>query len=256
MAVLSSRLYFGHVMHQRLKPFRHGFRYRVFTLFLDLDELDSLGTACKILSHNRFNVFGIDDRDHAARDGAPIRPWVEKHARDKGIDLAGGKIFMLCFPRLFGYVFNPLTIYFCKDRDGRLAALLYEVKNTFGEQHGYLLTAEEGAAGAPVQHSHDKHFYVSPFIEMKAAYHFTVKEPGGKLSVMIRQKDDVGDDVLLATWTGRKAPLSTRYLLLALVLFPFQAFHVMLAIHWQALKIWLKGGRYYSRPRVPEKEVS
>lgn len=250
---MTSCIYFGHVMHQRMKPFRHGFRYRIFTLLIDLDELPELQKKIGIISYNKFNIFGIYDRDHASRDGQPIRPWVLKHAREKGVDLDGGKIHMLCFPRLFGYVFNPLTIYFCKNREGRLAAVFYEVKNTFGEQHSYFLTAPEGEAA--VQHDHPKNFYVSPFIPMEAHYHFTVKDPGDRLSVLIRQKDKEGD-LLLATWTGRKSPLNRTHLVRALVLFPFQAFYVMFAIHWQALKIGLKGGRYYSRPKMPDKEVS
>ena len=159
-----SSIYFGHVMHQRMKPFRHGFRYRIFTLLVDLDELPALAKKTGVLSHNRFNIFSICDKDHGTRDGNPLKPWVLKHAREKGIDLDGGKIYMLCFPRLFGYVFNPLTIYFCEDRVKNLAAVLYEVKNTFGEQHGYFLRASEGEA--PVRHDHPKHFYVSPFIPM------------------------------------------------------------------------------------------
>jgi uncharacterized protein len=251
---MNSCMYFGHVMHLRMKPFRHGFRYRVFTLLIDLDELPELQGNTGLLSHNRFNVFGLYDRDHATRDGRPIKDWVLKHAAEKGIDVAGGKIYMLCFPRLFGYVFNPITIYYCRNKAGRLAAMLYEVKNTFGEQHSYLLTAAE-AQGGPVRHDHPKHFYVSPFIEMATHYHFTVKDPGEKLSVLIRQKDAEGD-LLLAAWTGSRAALSGTSLLKALVLFPFQAFHVIFAIHWQALKIWLKGGRYYSRPKVPDRDVS
>jgi uncharacterized protein len=246
-------IYFGHVMHQRMKPFRHGFRYRVFTLLLDLDDLPELSKKTGFLSHNKWNIFSVFDKDHGTRDGQPLKPWVMKHARDKGVDLEGGTIYMLCFPRLFGYVFNPLTVYFCKNREGKFEAVLYEVKNTFGEQHGYFLKAIEG--DAPAQHDHAKHFYVSPFIPMEAHYHFTVREPDEKLSVLIRQKDAEGD-LLLATWTGRRAPLTKGNLLRALVLFPFQAFYVMFSIHWQALKIWLKGGRYYSRPKTPDREVS
>lgn len=251
---MNSCIYFGHVMHQRMRPFRHGFRYRVFTLYLDLDELPDIHKKTGLLSYNRFNVFSVYDRDHATRDGRPMKDWVLKNAAEKNVDLDGGKIYMLCFPRLFGYVFNPLTVYYCKDRAGRLTAILYEVKNTFGEQHGYFLPSPAAAEG-PVRQTHPKLFYVSPFIEMEAQYHFTVKDPGEKLSVLIRQKDRQGD-LLLAVWTGSRAALSRGNLVKALVLFPFQAFHVILAIHWQALKIWLKGGRYYSRPKVPDRDVS
>lgn len=250
---MPSAIYFGHVMHQRLRPFRHRFRYRVFTLYLDLDELPQLRQATKIMSYNRFNIFAINDADHARRDGSPIKPWVLEKAAQKGLDLAGGKVFMLCFPRLFGFVFNPLTVYYCHDAAGRLAAILYEVKNTFGDQHGYLLPVE--SRGQDIfQHSHLKTFHVSPFFDVAGQYDFTLRPPGDKLALMIRHKD-AGGDLLLATWNGRRADLTAAQLLKALILFPFQAFYVVFAIHWQALLIWLKGGKYYKRPAPPTGDI-
>jgi len=251
---MESRLYFGHVMHQRLKHFRHRLRYRIFTLYLDLDELPQLGEKTKILSYNTWNIFSIYDKDHAKRDGAPMKGWVTAHAKEFGVDLAGGKISVLCFPRLFGYVFNPLSIYFCKDASGKLAGILYEVKNTCGEQHGYFLKTEP-KGDAPLEHGHAKEFYVSPFIQMKAEYAFTVREPDDKLSVHIRQHTD-GSDLLMALWTGKRADLTFYNLMKSFILFPFQAFHVMWAIHWHALLIWLKGGKYYSRPPLQDRDVT
>jgi len=251
---MQSCVYFGSVMHQRLKPFRHRFRYRIFTLLLDLDELPALRRKTGIMSYNRFNIFGIYDRDHATRDGRPMKQWVMEKAVARGTDLSGGKIYMLCFPRLFGYVFNPLTVYFCQNSAGKLVAILYEVKNTFGDQHGYFLPVEYKGQEI-VQHAAMKIFHVSPFIDVAGSYHFTLREPGEKLALMIRHKDAEGD-LLLATWNGKRAALGTANLLKALFLFPFQAFYVVFAIHWQALRIWLKGGKYYSYPEPPHEDVS
>jgi len=242
-------------MHQRLRPFKHRFRYRIFTLLIDLDELDDLQRHGKIISGNRFNIFSIHDRDHARRDGSSAKTWVLAHAAQRGIDLANGKIFMLCFPRLFGYVFNPLTMYFCRDAAGNLAAILYEVKNTFGDQHGYFMPVEQRSGQDLFQHAHMKEFHVSPFLDIAGEYAFTVRDPGDKLSVLIRHKDEKGD-LLLATWNGKRAPLKLFYLLKALVLFPFQALTVVAAIHWQALLLWLKGAKFYSRPEPPRDDVS
>ncbi|MDE1153414.1 MAG: DUF1365 domain-containing protein [Micavibrio sp.] len=258
----NSCIYFGHVMHQRLRPFMHRFRYRIFSLLIDLDELESLQRHGKIISGNRFNIFSVYDRDHARRDGSSAKAWVLEHAAARGLDLAGGKIFMLCFPRLFGYVFNPLTMYFCRTANGDLAAILYEVKNTFGDQHGYFMPIDRQAmpidrqAGQDIfQHGHLKEFHVSPFLDVAGEYAFTVRDPAEKLSVLIRHKDDKGD-LLLATWNGRRAPLAAPQLLKALLLFPFQAMTVVLAIHWQALRLWLKGAKFYSRPQPPENDIT
>jgi DUF1365 family protein len=183
-----SCLYFGRVMHKRLQPFRHRLDYRVFSLYLDLDELPALTQRLRLFSHNRWNLFGFLDRDHGPRDGTALRPWIEGHLAEAGIELEGGAIRLLCFPRLLGYVFNPLSIWFCYHRSGRLAAMFYEVRNTFGEMHGYLIPVDPARApGAPILQSCDKGFYVSPFIGMAATYHFRLAEPDARLSVLIRQ---------------------------------------------------------------------
>ena len=252
--MMNSCIYFGGTTHQRLRPFRHGFRYRLFMLFIDLDELEQLQAQTKILSYNGFNIFGIYDRDHARRDGSSMKSWVLEHAARRGVDLTGGKVFMLAFPRLFGYVFNPLTMYFCRNAAGQLAAVLYEVKNTFGDQHGYFMpVTTEGEVVS--QHAHLKEFHVSPFLDIAGKYDFTLKDPGEKLALLIRHADDAGD-LLLATWNGRRAELNFWNLMRALVLFPFQAFYVVFAIHWQALILWIKGAKYHPHPAPPTDEVS
>lgn len=251
-----SCLYFGQVMHKRLRPFTHRFRYSVFSLFLDLDELPRLSRSLRLLSHNRFNVFSFHDRDHGARDGSALRPWAEAQLAAAGIDLEGGALRLICFPRILGYVFNPLSIWFCHHRDGSLRAIIYEVKNTFGEQHCYLIPIAEGNRDdKPILQSCDKRFYVSPFIEMASAYRFRLRQPGPTLSILIRQAVAEGE-ILLATLTGRRVAIDQGGLWRAFLRYPLMTAKVMAAIHWEALWIWRKGGRFYSRGAPPEQAVT
>jgi uncharacterized protein len=246
-------LYVGHVMHRRFGAVNRRFRYRIFSVFVDLDALDHLP---RLMSHNRFNLFGIDDRDHGARDGSPLRPWVERHLARAGIDIGGGRICLLALPRVVGYVFNPLSIFFCYAADGRLAALLYEVKNTFGQQHGYLLpVAADREPGTPIRQGCDKSFYVSPFLPMAAHYRFRVVEPDAGLAIVIRQTVDARDSLVVA-WTARRRPLSDATLLLAALAMPFVTLKVIAAIHWQALGLWRRGAPFHRRPAPPRDEVT
>lgn len=252
--MMQDGLYFGTVTHRRLRPFHHAFHYPVFYLWADLDRLPRLGL--RTLSHNRSNLFSFHDRDHGPRDGQPLRPWIEDALQQGGIDDVGGPIRVLCLPRVLGYVFNPLTIFFCYATSGRLLAVLYEVKNTFGGQHSYLLRVpEDRAPGAPIVQSCDKCFYVSPFIDMQAHYRFRVREPDDRLSVLIRETLPEGE-VLVAALTGRRRPLTDRLLLWTLLRYPFLTLKVMFAIHWQALRLWLKGARFHHDPGLPKHQIS
>ena len=255
-APAASALYFGKVMHKRLRPFVHGFTYRVFSLYLDLDELPRLDRRLRLFSHNRWNLFGFHDRDHGARDGAPLRPWIDGHLCAAGIELAGGPVRILCFPRVLGYVFNPLAIWFCYHADGGLRAILYEVSNTFGQSHGYLAPVPARRdARAPIDQSAIKRLYVSPFIGMVSRYDFRLAEPAERLAVTIRQWVPDGAQ-LLARQTGRRHALSDRALLRAFFAYPLMSLKVIGAIHWQALRLWIKGARLEERPAPPAREVT
>jgi len=252
----ASCLYRGEVMHRRLIPLRHRFVYRVFTMLLDLDEVPALSKRLKFFSHNRWNLFSYQDKDHGGRDGQPPRAWIEGHLRRAGIEPEGLKVFTHCFPRVLGYVFNPITIYFCQDPSGRPRAILYEVKNTFGEQHGYLIpVSPDWREGQPITQACDKAFHVSPFINMAARYRFRLKPPGEKFSILIRQSLEDGE-TLLATHTARREALSDGALLAILASYPFMTVKVMVAIHWEALKLWIKGARFHTKPEPPAEEVS
>lgn len=245
-----SCLYLGRVMHRRLRPCRHRFAYRVFSLLIDIDELPDLNRRLRLLRHNRAGLLGIYDRDHGPRDGTPLRPWIDGVLSAAGIDLAGGKVRLLCFPRLFGYVFNPLSVWFCHRRDGRLAAVLYEVSNTFGEHHHYLVRQDPPAApDAVIQQQSAKAFYVSPFCATDGDYGFRLRAPGARLSLAIRYGDRAGD-ILVAVHTGERRDLTDRALAGALIAHPLMTIKVIAAIHWQALQLWMKGVPLVPRPGI------
>ncbi|WP_193170653.1 DUF1365 domain-containing protein [Nisaea nitritireducens] len=252
----NSCLYRGMVTHARLIPFRHRFAYRVFSMLLDLEEIETLAGRLRLFSHNRFNLFSFFDRDHASRDGTPAREWVRQQLRSAGYDTVEGRVLIHCFPRIFGYVFNPLTIYFCHHEDGHLQAILYEVKNTFGQQHCYLIpVGPDQGDGGMIRQNCDKSFYVSPFMDMTATYRFRLKAPDEKLSILIRQDTPEGE-TLVATHTGTREAMTDRALLRMALLYPLLTAKVVAGIHWEALKLWIKGAVFHKRPEAPGEPVS
>ncbi|WP_282607251.1 DUF1365 domain-containing protein [Pelagibius sp. Alg239-R121] len=245
---IATCLYFGRVMHKRLRPFSHRFSYRTFAMLIDLEELPLLDRKLRFFSHNKPNVFSFFDKDHGQRDGTPPREWLDGQLAARGIDLEGGQVQVLCMPRMLGYVFNPLSIWFCRHRTGNLKAIVYEVRNTFGEHHTYVEAVDaKWQEGDALLQSCDKAFYVSPFIDMKARYNFRLKTPSKSLSVVIRQQIPEGE-LLIATQNGTRSRLTSLRLLSTLVRYPLMTFKVTGAIHWQALRLWLKGARLQPRP--------
>ncbi len=244
---LRSRIYEGVVMHQRLRPVRHAFRYRVFSLMLDLDELTDIAQTSRLLRIERPGILSFRARDHGARDGSPLKPWAEAQFAVAGID-GIARIELLCFPRLWGFVFNPLSVYFAYDAAGTLLGMLYEVKNTFGGQHAYVLPADADKRGTDgrIRHSVDKSFYVSPFIDMAAAYNFVVEPPGETLALIIRETDRDGV-FFTASQTGRRRPLTDRRLAACLARNLAMTFKVIGGIHVEALRLWLKGAPYHPK---------
>ena len=231
----ASALYTGMVAHKRLRPKRHKLRYRVFSLLLDLDEMP--GLKLRWLGVNRPGLLSFREADHG--DGGPLRPWVAARLAEAGI-VADGPVRLLCYPRMLGYVFNPLTVYFCHHGDGGLAAIIYEVHNTHGERHAYVLPGGEGT----VRHSCGKAFFVSPFMPMDCVYHFTISPPGETVSVGIVESDGKGT-LLTASFSGAREALSDAALLRAVLSHPLMTLKVTLAIHWEAVRLLLKGLRVY-----------
>jgi DUF1365 family protein len=260
-----SALYIGHVMHQRLRPARHRLRYRVFSLLLDLDELPALSRRLRLFSLNRFNLFSLHERDYGAGNGLGLRAHVEQQLRAAGLPL-GGAIHLLSMPRILGYAFNPLSVYFCHRPDGVLQAILYEVSNTFGERHSYFIevdeaersAASEGKSSTCITQECAKQFYVSPFLGLAMRYGFRIEPPRADrpgLSIGITASDAEGA-VLTAHFDARRQPLGDAALALAFFSHPLLTLKVVAAIHWEALRLWAKGVRLHARPPAPSCPVT
>ncbi|PGH57991.1 DUF1365 domain-containing protein [Azospirillum palustre] len=260
----ASGLYVGSVMHHRVKPVRHRLSYRVFSLLADLDELPLLDRELRLFAHNRFGLLGFRDRDFGPLGGMglggmgiDLKGWAEGQLAAAGIE-GGGPVRLLCFPRVLGFVFNPLCVWFCHRRDGTLAAVIHEVSNTFGQRHAYLIPAAAGPDGL-VRQRCDKGFYVSPFMDMETAYHFRIRPPGGlagePLAVSIRQTDAEGP-VLHAALTARRVELTDAAILGAWARHPLMTAKVVAGIHWEALHLWRKGLAIRPRPPAPAHPVT
>jgi uncharacterized protein len=248
-----STLYVGSVSHRRLRPKKHRLRYRVFWTLFDLDELPRLARRLLLFSHNRFNLFSFHDADHGDGRGVPLRNYVERELAAHHIDADGGSIKLLCMPRILGYVFNPISIYFCYRNDGSLAALLYEVRNTFGEMHSYLISVADQSN--VIRQCCAKDFHVSPFMDMEMNYDFRVTQPGNVVAAVVAASDRHGA-VLVASLAGRRRELTDAALALVFVTHPLLTLKVVGAIHWEALKLFLKGVRLRVRPPAPERALS
>ena len=244
---IKSAIFKGSVIHERLRPKRHRLRYNVFTMLIDLDELSDLDKDGLLFGHNRSAILSFFDRDHGPATDEALRPWVEARMRDAGLEPDGGAIRLLCYPRVFGYVFNPLSVYFCYRREGDLSAIVYEVCNTFGEMHAYVIRVSNKGRSV-IRQSCDKKMYVSPFMSMETKYHFRIVPPADRINIAIRQEDE--DGVLFAAaFSGEKSPFNRRTLTRCLVAFPFLTVKIIAAIHWEAFLLWAKGLKVF--PHTP-----
>jgi uncharacterized protein len=252
---MNSALYTGTVAHRRLRPRPHRLRYRVFSLLLDIDEIPALCARLRLFSHRRFNLFSFDERDHADGSGGSLRDWVEGRLGQAGLDLDGGPIRLLAMPRVLGYGFNPISVWFCYRRDGDLIALLHEVHNTFGERHTYLLPVAADDRATTISQSCAKTFHVSPFMAMDMRYDFRVHAPDETLSLAIRGSDADGP-LIVASLAARRNELTDAALLRAFVRTPLLTLKVIGGIHWEALRLWIKGIRLHARPPAPDHPVT
>ena len=244
MKPFNSCIYSGFVTHRRFKPKRHFFTYKTFSLLIDLNEIENLGKKIQFFSYNKFNILSFYDEDHGPRDGSSLVNWVKTTLADAKINIGLGTIKLLCYPRIFGYVFNPLSIYYCYDENLQLKAILYEVKNTFNEQHTYVFSVS--SSSNLILHKCNKKFYVSPFMEMKTFYNFRLLNPGKTLNVFIKQGDIEGT-LFTACQVGKKIEMSSKNLLFQFFLHPLMSFKVILAIHFEAFRLWIKGVKHVKR---------
>ena len=242
--------YRASVFHARLRPCARRFRYSVLSMLVDIDRLEEANRSSRIFSVVRFNLLGFNPVDHGPRDGTSVRTHVEALCESAGLSQKPCSIDLMCFPRILGFVFNPLSVYFCKDAGGRLVALVYEVRNTFGEIHNYVALAQADAKGFVDAHECEKSFYVSPFIDMGLRYRFLAQAPGETLGLKIIESD--GDGVLLtALLRGERLPMNAWRLARAAFDTPLAGFKVLAAIHWQAILLLCRGLHLRPRPAPP-----
>ena len=254
MTPLASGLYMGSVMHRRLRGRGHRLRYRLFMALLDLDEIDALSRRLRLFSKGRFNLFSLYARDYGDGTDTPLRGQIERHMRASGLTPDGGPIRLLTMPRMLGFAFNPISLFFCHALDGRLMAIHYEVNNTFGERHGYFLPVEDSSAATIRQHCL-KAMHVSPFIGMGLRYDFRVVPPGQGIALGITGSDAQGT-IITAAFTARRRGLNDRALALAFVAYPLLTLKVVAGIGWEALLLWLKGNGLHEHPKPPVQPVT
>ena len=243
--MINSNIYNGTVIHKRFKPKEHFFKYSVFSLLIDLSELDYLDKQVRFFSYNKINLLSFYDKDHGNRDGTSIIDWVKKNLNQNSISSENVKIKLLCYPRILGYVFNPLSVFYVYNNQDKLIAILYEVKNTFGEQHTYIFKINNGEK--LLQHNCLKKFHVSPFIEMDCKYFFRTLVPDKKMSVVIDQYDNNDDKLLYASQDGYMADFKSSELLKSYIKHPLMTFKIIIAIHFEAFKLWGKGIKFVKK---------
>ena len=243
--MINSNIYNGTVIHKRFKPKEHFFKYSVFSLLIDLSELDYLDKQVRFFSYNKINLISFYDKDHGNRDGTSIIDWVKKNLNQNSISSENVKIKLLCYPRILGYVFNPLSVFYVYNNQDKLIAILYEVKNTFGEQHTYIFKINNN--DKLLQHNCLKKFHVSPFIEMNCKYFFRTLVPDKKMSVVIDQYDNNDDKLLYASQDGYIADLKSSELLKSYIKHPLMTFKIIIAIHFEAFKLWSKGIKFIKK---------
>lgn len=267
---IASRLYACRVLHERLLPKRHRFSYRVFYLAIDLDELEALGRRLPLFSVNARNLFSLRESDylpteeplHNPREpsaggpsgaGLALKQRVLGFCAARGVSLgAGARVTLVTLPRMFGYAFNPVSFYLCRDASGATRCAIAEVTNTYRELKAYFLPQVPGRAGSPVFRARmAKHFYVSPFSGLDVEFDFEVREPGHTLAVRIDDFEG-GRRTLHSTLTGEARPLTGRALAASLFRYPLLTARVMALIHWQALRLWLKRVPHFPKASQPE----
>lgn len=242
---MRSSLYECSVMHHRKLPVRHRFQYRLFMFCLDLDEIDRLSKSRRFLSRNRWNLFSFNDRDHLQRGHDAVKENIIDLLRSEGINHEIGKIFLITHLRTFGYVFNPVSFYFCFDRSGKPLCAVAEVGNTFGETKPYIARFMNGDEKT-FRMFEQKFFYISPFVSLDAFMDFRLTIPDERLNIRI---DDVEKEerFLVTTLVGKRRPLTDARLLLYSLRFPLVTLQVIFKIHWQAFLLHLKRLPYHRK---------
>lgn len=253
---MNSRLYRGTVFHERFGKITNRFRYPVYFVKVDLDELAALDDELHSFGHNRRAKLSVWDEDHGPRDGSPLLPWIRGVASGVGVDLEGGRVELLCFPRAWGFKFFPVSFWYCYTADGELRAILAEVQNTYRDRHNYLIHSHGEPLDLTRQFDHDKVFFVSPFIPIEdVRYAFRFSAPGDRLTASIF--DRLGGEHLLTAGIDVTAePLTDETALSALRQIGPMSFRAQALIFWQAFRLLLKGAKFYDHPAPPKEETT
>ena len=246
-AELRSGLYPGTVMHGRLAPVRHAFRYRVFSCLFDLDELHTLDRRLRLFSLDGFNLVSLQETDFTEGDG--LKAHTDRLASQAGFGGRRLRCLMLAYPRLLGYAFNPLTVFFWLDENGRTVLVAYQVNNTFGERVTYVIPLDDPSANT-IHQQCDKRLYVSPFNPATGLrYSFHVTPPGGKeLTVGVAVRQD-GAPLLKTFFRGERHALDDAGLIRAIAATGWMTLKVIAGIHYEAARLWLKGLALHDRPK-------
>lgn len=250
--MITSALFHGSVMHQRFFPKQHRFVYKLTSWMINIDELEMLNEQLTGFGYNRPGLFSFYDKDYGPGDGTKPRHFIDQTLQMHGLDPAS-KVELLCQVRALGYLFNPLVVWFCYDEEGELYATLYEVRNTFKQRHHYLVSAQQSSSRQ--WHSADKCFYVSPFMPMDCQYEFRFKVPSERLALKIKQTTQ-GKPIMNAVWTGKKELLTQKSLVKQVIRNPISSVKIITAIHWEALRLWMKGLKLVTRPTPPTQPVT
>jgi len=252
---MNTKIILSSIVHKRYGTIEHFFKYKVPSIFLDLDELEIIKSESKIFSINSFNIFSFNETDHGYRDERPIKKFIIEMLKNYDVKYKILKIKLLCFPRICGYVFNPLSIIYCYDKN-RLIAIFYEVKNTSNEQHTYVFVKGKSKGLKTLKHQCKKNFYVSPFIGMKGKYFFTNKLTNDYLNIIIDLYDNNNKKILMASQSGKFIDFKVSKLLKYNILNPLFGFKVMFAILFESIRVVFKGGKYYARKKKPKDTIS
>ena len=252
---MESAIYFGTVRHRRFRPVPHNFTYNVFMAFMDIDRIPELTAISCFLSYNRFNWASYDERDHFGNPRLSLRQRLKKDAAAHGVSLPDGPIFLLTHLRYLGYSFNPISFFYCYDAQERLQMVLAEVNSTFGESHNYWLSQDnELPSTNSKRYRQSKAMHVSPFMGMNLDYTFTLTTPAQPLVVHMDTTED-GKPFFDATLNLDRRPWSARSLRSALLAHPWMTAKVISAIHWEALRLYLKKLPVFTHPGKLPNEV-
>ena len=254
-------LFTGRVAHVRHVAPSNRFAYRIWMLSVDLDRLDEIAAASRLFRRRRFAAVTLHEADHGPRDGTPLRPWITAQLQAAGMADAAARIHFMCIPRLLGFAFNPIAFFFCHDAEGRLRAVLHQVKNTFGDQHAYLMpVAAARAPGSLVRQTASKRLHVSPFFDMQGGYRFSFVAPdfnadatGFALSI---RYGTANERRLTASMRLSGAKMTDAALLRAIGAMPLMPLKVVAAIHAQAIRLWWRGARFHRAPPAPNEPIT